>query len=90
MGVLFNNLAVEALSLTSRVTFGYVISTSLLLLLTTCDLGLSMFTPHDGYWITLGCVAAVAVGCAGKLVVLGLLVWLNVSVGCAGKLVLVG
>ncbi|KAK3790026.1 hypothetical protein RRG08_040946 [Elysia crispata] len=63
-GVLFNNIMVEALSLTSRVTFGYVTSTTLLLLLTTCDLGLSMFTVRDGYWITLGCVAVVAVGCA--------------------------
>ncbi|GFS23071.1 equilibrative nucleoside transporter 4 [Elysia marginata] len=66
VGILFNNIMIEAVSLTSRVTFGYVTSSTLLLLLTTCDLGLSLFTARDGYWVTLACVAVVAVGCAGE------------------------
>ncbi|BFZ06358.1 hypothetical protein BsWGS_09397 [Bradybaena similaris] len=64
VGVILNNALVETLSLMWRVMIGYIISTSLLLFLTICDVTLDVF-PHDtAYWVTLVSVAAISIGCA--------------------------
>ncbi|XP_059170017.1 equilibrative nucleoside transporter 4-like [Physella acuta] len=64
LGVILNNVLVETLSLTWRVMFGYVISISLLLFLTICDVTLNLFDHDTGYWVTMTGVAVIAVGCA--------------------------
>lgn len=67
VGVLLNNALVETLSLMWRVMIGYIISTSVLLFLTICDVTLDVF-PHDAaYWVTLVSVAAISIGCAGNV-----------------------
>ncbi|CAG5125081.1 unnamed protein product [Candidula unifasciata] len=64
VGVLLNNALVETVSLMWRVMIGYIMSTSLLLFLTICDVTLDVF-PHDAaYWVTLVSVSAISIGCA--------------------------
>jgi solute carrier family 29 (equilibrative nucleoside transporter) protein 4 len=63
VGVVLNNILVEKLSLSVRVTFGYVLSFTMLLFIAICDVALTMFSPAVSYRITLVAVTVVALGC---------------------------
>ncbi|ESP02363.1 hypothetical protein LOTGIDRAFT_138509 [Lottia gigantea] len=62
VSVCINNVLVEALSMPVRITFGYLVSFVVLLIIALCDVWYQVFTPDIGYKVTLTAVAVVAIG----------------------------
>ncbi|XP_029647515.1 equilibrative nucleoside transporter 4-like isoform X1 [Octopus sinensis] len=60
--VVATNVLVETFSLKLRITFGYIVAFTVLLLVTICDIWLEMFSKETSYGITLMAVGMVAVG----------------------------
>ncbi|GAB1603259.1 equilibrative nucleoside transporter 4-like isoform X2 [Argonauta hians] len=60
--VVATNVLVETFSLKLRITFGYIVAFTVLLLVTICDIWLQMFSKEASYGITLMAVGMVAVG----------------------------
>lgn len=60
--VVATNALIETFSLQLRITFGYIVAVSILLLITICDIWLEMFSKDTSYGITLTAVGMVAVG----------------------------
>lgn len=67
VGVIINSALVESISLIWRVMTGYIISASLLLFLTICDITLDVFRRDTAYWVTLVSVAVMSIGCTGSI-----------------------
>lgn len=61
--VLGNNLLVETCSLTSRITFGYMLSFLTLLFVAVVEVKSAILSRNLGYAVNMGSVAVVAVGC---------------------------
>ena len=64
--VVATNALIETFSLQLRITFGYIVALSILLLITICDIWLEMFSKDTSYGITLTAVGMVAVGSTSK------------------------
>lgn len=64
--VLANNFLVETLSLNTRITFGYVLSSITLLYVAVGEILLGIGGSDTGYTINLIAVAVVSLGCTGK------------------------
>ncbi|XP_071095832.1 equilibrative nucleoside transporter 4-like [Haliotis cracherodii] len=62
ISVCINNALVETLSLPVRITFGYLLSFVMLLIIALCDVWFQVFTQDMAYTVTLGAVAIVAIG----------------------------
>lgn len=60
--VVATNALIETFSLQLRITFGYIVALSILLLVTICDIWLELFSKDTAYGITLTAVGMVAVG----------------------------
>ena len=67
IGVFTNNLLVEVFSLHMRITIGYVISLSMLMLVTLFDVAYEVFPDHLSYKITLVAIGIIAFGCTSTL-----------------------
>ncbi|XP_074652914.1 equilibrative nucleoside transporter 4-like isoform X2 [Tubulanus polymorphus] len=63
ISVCVNNVLVETFSLTTRITFGYVVSFLMLTVVTICEIWLEVFSHSVAYTINLIAVAVVALGC---------------------------
>ncbi|KAK9502529.1 hypothetical protein O3M35_011298 [Rhynocoris fuscipes] len=61
--VLANNLLVEALSLNTRITFGYIVSFFTLLFVAIFEVWLDLISTTKSYTVNLIAVAVVALGC---------------------------
>ncbi|XP_071963755.1 equilibrative nucleoside transporter 4-like [Antedon mediterranea] len=61
--VLLNNILVETLSFTFRITFGYVVAFFSLTLIAVLEIGLNVFSVDTSYVIVLTAVAIVSFGC---------------------------
>ncbi|CAH1398750.1 unnamed protein product [Nezara viridula] len=61
--VLANNLLVEALSLNTRITFGYILSFITLCFVAICEVWWGIFSTNTSYTVNLVAVAVVALGC---------------------------
>ena len=66
VSVLLNNMLVEALSLQTRITFGYILSFITMSTVALFDIWLEVFDNDVSYKITLVAVAIMALGCTGK------------------------
>lgn len=66
ISVCINNALVETLSLPVRITFGYLLSFVMLLIIALCDVWFQVFTQDMAYTVTLGAVAIVAIGSTGR------------------------
>ena len=69
IGVVLNNLLVEAFSLQTRISVGYILSVFTLIIVTLFDVAYDMFSSTMSYHVTLIAIGVIAFGCTGQYLV---------------------